>query len=367
MTFENINWNELRWSILAYFNRINLYFMKNVLILLFFAFFIQIVYSQSNSKIVGRYHLQSGSHDPQGGVNLIFTDEHQYVFAYFGGMKIGTWKECDGNIIMQPDTTNHDAYYVSARKNPEIPKDSVYISVIGLSESSTLYSFNHSGQKTTMHPVYNKYPNCMEEGRVAVKKGKFDELSLMSVPEIYEDVEYDTQDVDWQEALATYLKDKKRSIEDTDTITGIKYTFPLSASYNEYNIMYNPEGDQFLFPSMGVFKDGKLYINNSVYRKSGDLTSLSDGDQEFIKQLPLMTAQHADMIGNEDDEVTRSQLVEAGFSQEQIEIYLMQLEQKYKAVPYIRKEWVKVDYDLRNIITNTCYEHGRGTRKTYLR
>ncbi|NDV79400.1 hypothetical protein D0T57_10495 [Dysgonomonas sp. 511] len=253
------------------------------------------------------YSPEKGSGDPHGFVNLLVSPEHTYGIVFFGGAVVGTWKELDEYLILEPDTTYNDDFYMYALYN-DVQKN-ISIQFDGFGDEDALYSFDDDA---VMHPVFNENPNCFNYPYTkSVKKGAYKEIHLA----IKADKSYGQKDA---------------------SIEALVYTFALDAGYNDFKIVLNELKQEKMYPMLGVSKGNKLIIEHKAFAKRSSWDEISDDDKHGIRML-------TSHIGKPIEGRPFGEMVDE-----------MWIETFYPVVPYIRKEYKMVRSDTNNLFDAEC-------------
>ncbi len=232
--------------------------MKKVFIVYFLILFsVSNLYSQNQNQYAGLYKPTERSGDPVGFLNLYLMPDHTYGFVFFGGVEIGVWKEFENYIIMQPDTTANESFYVFAKHHDKLT--GVSLQFDGFTESSALYSFDND---SIMHPVFNPYPNCTSYPyKIHFSSEKHKSINL---------------------AALTY---NLREEDINDEVEEIVYTYILDKAFNDFKIVLNKQKMQDKKPFIGTIKGDFIDFEQQKFRKVKCVEAIKEEDQIFLKQI----------------------------------------------------------------------------------
>lgn len=245
--------------------------MKHILVLAFLCAFTIKGYCQNESKYIGVYiQIYDGRL-----VSILVLPDHQF-FSISSSVSSGTWKECDGNLIIYPILKEkEESIRLYGRYDDKFPADSIYINFKDLEDLPLLYSFNNVDNKSMMHYVYNLFPNCFNisgsfaeyMSRGVVKKEGLNSIQLMPVPDVYSSVRFNDS------------KNKKF----TASILGRQRSFLLPPQYNDYQIAFETSADELgSLPFMGTLFENGLYFEGHLFGKK---ESLQNYDKVFLDSL----------------------------------------------------------------------------------
>lgn len=246
--------------------------MKYILVFVFLCVFGVEGYAQNESKYIGVYKRQIDNWLAE----LFILPDHNFVMAS-SSVNRGTWRECDGNLILYPVEKENKKKTVSiyGRYDDKFAADSIYITFNDLEDSPILYSFNNVNNTSTMHSVYNLFPACfnisgsfanyMNKG--ALKRGELNSIQLMLVPDIYKNVEFnDTKNPKFK-----------------GSISGCQHSFLLPPEYNDYQVAFNESDDELSsLPFMGTMYENGLYFEGHLFSEKESLLNYS---QTYLDSL----------------------------------------------------------------------------------
>ncbi|WP_194852516.1 hypothetical protein [Nonlabens antarcticus] len=204
--------------------------------------------------ISGSYNM--GSNDPLGGTHFIVMPDQQFVVAYFGGMRKGTWERYEDTYQFTYHVEPQFVLY--GRKNPSIA-DSIQVRV-GL-DGNRGFAVRFNGTKTdAFTPIFNEDSNCY------------------SYPYIYKQTAALEQVDVYAPDLREYYEGEIHEIPDY-------YSFKVGATYNEFVLTGLSREYSTERSFTAQFKEGSMIINGSEsIKKSGDYADLNPEDLNYFKQ-----------------------------------------------------------------------------------
>lgn len=290
--------------------------MKKIIILFVSLFFMNAIHAQKVNPYTGSYSLIKEGGDMLSFLFLYIMPNNTYAYLFFGGMEIGTWREADGRLVMQSDTTNNEYFDVFATYNKN-EKD-IKLEFIGFHNTAAIFSFDNENGSEKMHPVFNADANCFSSPTQAkIKKGEHKTIQLASF------------------AGLKYQKDST-----TNTI----YTFPLNERYNDFKLVLNERKNYPVISSIGTIDEetGILYIDKDKFRMKEKWEYMAEDNEAkiFMKyiedKMKPSNSTSFEEYGNEDE--NESSTVE------------------YSRVDYIKKEVKFVLIDEQNLFESRCNE-----------
>ncbi|RFN58199.1 hypothetical protein [Marixanthomonas ophiurae] len=209
----------------------------------------------SEEDIIGVYHLKSN--DPMGGNTLVFSSNHTYAIAYFGGIQKGTWELKNGKLKVTKTVEPQFALYgrkITALDN----KTQVKIST--RSENRLLVGFN-AKNPTFLKRLFNPNSNCYITPYVINQKGPIHQFNLALLEE--------------------FPGYRSKGTENQARV----FQFKNPKSYNDLIVVNLPSEYTTESNIPITFKDGLLYAGSfSEGMKKKPLQSLNEEDTMYIKK-----------------------------------------------------------------------------------
>ncbi|PKH50734.1 hypothetical protein CXF68_08535 [Tenacibaculum sp. Bg11-29] len=136
-------------------------------------------HKEAEKKVVGKYSLSFGSHNPSGGAQLYIYHQNKYAIISFGEIQVGTWKVVHKKYLhLIPNKKKH-LFSVYGRYNAEIG-DSTKTFFKGDNFSyRTLIKYGDTNEKTqNLIPIFNKNANCFKFPYLGKIKNTYNSISL---------------------------------------------------------------------------------------------------------------------------------------------------------------------------------------------
>ncbi len=187
--------------------------IKTFAIITLFFFLIKL-----NAQFVGYYNLRDGGVDMPHSSLFVLPNNDFYIF-YYAGYKTGKWKEVDkNNIELTQIKTNKNPINVYGKFNKT--SNEININVYGLAKAhSLIYFAKDTISKKKFQPIFNEYPNCLDE-KYKIKK-KIGECNFFSI--------------------TTYNSSRIGSSDIKYPYKTQSYTYSLDKKYNDYVIFQEDE------------------------------------------------------------------------------------------------------------------------------
>lgn len=136
----------------------------SILLLLFFTI--------GKSQFIGQYNMRDGGVDTPNS-QLLILPENEFMIYYFGGFKKGTWKELDKNTIELRETPLFATPVIVYGKSERSDASFITFDVHSLYKAHASIRFSKNETFTDeLKPIFNNWPNCMEEEYKIKKKEK---------------------------------------------------------------------------------------------------------------------------------------------------------------------------------------------------
>ncbi len=248
-----------------------------------------------------------GGGDPMGGVNLILSPDHVYAFTFFGGISVGTWKTFENYVILQPDTTANEDFYLFGLQSDTV--SGVALQFDGFTDKPAKYRFDDDPQEV-MHPVFNPDPNYLSYPyRIRFAAGEHRQVELVSFV-----------DLEWHDYP-----------EPGEEYTGTVYTFTLDPELNDFKL-WQVVPQVPLTPILGVIKGGELYVDGHLIDRRRGWDEVEADEREFMEQVALAISQPliSKHFGSMDEDGNW-------------------VEVPYPVIPYTKKEVRTVRFDNNNL------------------
>ena len=229
--------------------------------------------SGGEAAYVGKYSLEQGGTDAAGGVNLLLFPGGDYAIAYFGGMLQGTWQTtADGQLELREWPTDPADFMLFGRHNPELGGD-VELHFQGFQDSYAkigLLATSEGPKTTALHPAFNSDANCYASN-YSIRRPATQLKSLQ---------------------LAAY--EETKNLNEYERIRFSKkllYSFPIEATYNEYQVIYRAEASKPAADYVGGFIQDTLVLfpaaTGPSYGMPGDYySSQSDIAATDLEEFP---------------------------------------------------------------------------------
>lgn len=284
--------------------------MKKILLLLLITLSsLATISAQSDNRFIGIYGQGSSA-------RLFIFPDGTYSASYYGGIMVGTWEEYDKYLIMKPDTSTSESFYMFALYDEKI-KD-ISIQFDGFEDREAIYSLNNGEKDVTMHPVFNPSPNCITYPSITTfEEGKYTQIQLAPL------AGYNHVDVPMDNVSIQAL-----------------YTFPISAKYNDYKIILNKVSKESYRPFFVTLENNILYFNNYTFYYIGTFEKENEEDLNFAKELAASINQPFESypFGKNDEDGNWVKI-------------------EYPLIPHTRKENKEITFDGNNLFTSKCNDN----------
>lgn len=227
---------------------------KSHLSLLLLLFFIT-----GKSQFIGQYNMRDGGVDTPNSQLLILPD-HEFMIYYFAGFKKGTWKELDKNTIELKETPLFATPVLMYGKSEKPDADFITLDVYSLYKAHASIRFSKDQSFTDeLKPIFNKWPNCMEEEyRIKKKIGEYNFVNI-SIPN---NPEFGKFGIQYPYKI-------------------LNYVFPLDKKYNYFTLLSSNDANGHLF-NITIIKKGNKYViedygeNTELERKDLDEKTIAE-------------------------------------------------------------------------------------------
>lgn len=281
--------------------------MKKILLLLLITLSsLATISAQTDNRFIGVYE--------QGkAARLFIFPNGTYAVSYYGRDMAGTWQEYDKYLIMKPDASVNEKFYMFAGYN-KMRRD-ISVQFDRFESKKVVYSLSKGEEKVMMHPIFNPSPTCITYPVVtAFDKDKYTQIQLAD--------------------LADY--DRVNTPVDNVSMQSV-YTFPISAEYNEYKIVLANTFDEAFLPFFAALDNNVLYFNDYQFYYIGTLEEENKERLNLAKEVAASVNQPMKSypLGKNNK-------------------YINGVEIEYPAVPYTKKEYKEITFDGNNLFTAKC-------------
>lgn len=221
-----------------------------------------LVFSIGKSQFIGQYNMRDGGVDTPNSQLLILPD-HEFMIYYFGGFKKGTWKELDKNTIELRETPLFATPVMVYGKSERSDAAFITFDVHSLYKAHASIRFSKNETFTDeLQPIFNNWPNCMEEEYIIKKKKSeynFVNISIPANPEF-----------------------GKFGIQYPYKI--LNFVFPLDKKYNYFTALSGNYANDHLF-NITIIKKGNKYLiedygeNTELTRKDLNEKTLAEANE----------------------------------------------------------------------------------------
>ena len=192
----------------------------------YFIIFLLLLTIKVSAQFTGFYNLHDGGVDAPNS-SLIVLPNNEFFLFYLGGYKAGKWNEVDkNNILLTEVKTNTSPFTLYGKANNKFLETRIDVDGLAQFHASINFSKDTISEKT-FQPVFNDFPNCMNnEYVIKKKKGEF-KMVTITVPENPKFGQYEIK-YPYKVLSYTYTIDKKYN----------DYIFIINQGARESNIQF---------------------------------------------------------------------------------------------------------------------------------